>query len=80
MKQPKYAIGQPVIVDIETSDSATRKKFLNKITMFIRSIRADSDTEGVVYMYGLTVDFPAAYHYGESESVFLPEAKIVLAH
>jgi hypothetical protein len=78
-QQPKYQIGQAVVVIVETRDPATEKRFENEIEAVVSVIKASGTSGKNTYEYGITTDMPGCYHYGKPPFKYIYEDKIVLA-
>lgn len=76
--QPKYKIGQTVIVEIKTNDAATGIEFKNTIEAIISVIRASGTSQSDTYEYGVTLDLPGCYHSGKPPFEYILEEKINL--
>lgn len=76
--QPKYKIGQAVVVDVELTHAPSGKSFKNQVIGVISQIYAAGTDQKDTYQYGITTDMPACYHNGEKPFVHLWEDGIVL--
>jgi len=76
--QPKYKIGQTVVVVVETKDEKSGLKFKNKVEGKISLIKASGDSEQDTYEYGITTDMPGCYHTGKRPFDHVFEDYIVL--
>lgn len=78
--QPKYKIGQLIIVEIKTKDINSDLEFTNKIKAEISEIKSSGfyNIEDA-YTYGITTDMPSYSFYGKPPFIFINEGKIVLA-
>lgn len=75
--QPKYQIGQAVVVAVKTKHEPTGEEFSNSIKAYISTIKASGTSEKDTYEYGVTVDMPGCYHSGKSPFKYLYEDEIV---
>jgi hypothetical protein len=76
--QPKYKIGQEVIVEIKTKDENSGIEFRNTVKAYISVIKASGTSEKDTYEYGVTTDLPACYHSGKHPFAYIYEDKIIL--
>lgn len=76
--QPKYKIGQAVVVELETTHAASGKTFKNKVVGLISQIYASGTDQKDTYQYGITTDMPACYYNGEKPFIHVWEDHVVL--
>lgn len=71
--QPRYKIGQAVMVDVKTTDEASGLRFSNMVECHISVIRASGTSVEDTYEYGVTLDMPGCYHAGKAPFKFVIE-------
>lgn len=76
--QPKYKIGQCVVVTVKTIDSNSGLEFKNKVEAHVSEIRAAGTEKKDTYEYGVTLDMPGCYHNGKRPFCFIIEDSIIL--
>lgn len=77
--QPKYRIGEAVVVKISGLHKETETLMEQDLIAFISCIKASGTSDKDTYEYGITIDIPGAYHNGKKPFVYLYEDDIVLA-
>ena len=84
-KQPKYKIGQKVLMNIKTSDTHTGLSFNNEVEFLITGIKAgymhrshgvDDYTE--TYLYGLIPSDSSALNRGQDPLYWILEKDVVV--
>lgn len=74
--QPKFKIGESVIVTVESRNEKSGMKFKNDMMGHICEISASGTSEKDTYTYGITIDMPRYYHNGRPPFIRIFEDSI----